>query len=147
MKLKQIPKEELELMGYDDIALLILQESGKKMKLRDIFAKVINVLELPEETIDEELMDFFELMSINKKFVMLDKGYWDLQSRHKLDIVFDMDDEEDEEEVEEEEDNLEDEDIEEDDDIFYDKDDETDDVPDDDLADLVVVDDLDETNL
>lgn len=145
MKLKQIPKEELELMGYDDIALLILQESGKKMKLRDIFAKVINVLGLPEETIDEELMEFFELMSTNKKFVMLDKGYWDLQSRHKLDLVFDM--EEDYEELEnEEEDNIEEE-TEEDDDIFYDKDDETDDVAEDDLADLVVVDDIDESNL
>lgn len=145
MKLKQIPKEELELMGYDDIALLILQESGKKMKLRDIFAKVINVLGLPEETIDEELMEFFELMSTNKKFVMLDKGYWDLQSRHKLDLVFDM--EEDDEELEnEEEDNIEEE-TEEDDDIFYDKDDETDDVAEDDLTDLVVVDDIDESNL
>lgn len=145
MKLKQIPKEELELMGYDDIALLMLQESGKKMKLRDIFAKVINVLGLPEETIDEELMEFFELMSTNKKFVMLDKGYWDLQSRHKLDLVFDM--EEDDEELEnEEEDNIEEE-TEEDDDIFYDKDDETDDVAEDDLADLVVVDDIDESNL
>lgn len=145
MKLKQIPKEELELMGYDDIALLILQESGKKMKLRDIFAKVINVLGLPEETIDEELMEFFELMSTNKKFVMLDKGYWDLQSRHKLDLVFDM--EEDDEELEnEEEDNIEEE-TEEDDDIFYDKDDEKDDVAEDDLADLVVVDDIDESNL
>lgn len=145
MKLKQIPKEELELMGYDDIALLILQESGKKMKLRDIFAKVINVLGLPEETIDEELMEFFELMSTNKKFVMLDKGYWDLQSRHKLDLVFDM--EEDDEELEnEEEDNIEEE-TEEDDDIFYDKDDETDDGAEDDLADLVVVDDIDESNL
>ena len=145
MKLKQIPKEELELMGYDDIALLILQESGKKMKLRDIFAKVINVLGLPEETIDEELMEFFELMSTNKKFVMLDKGYWDLQSRHKLDLVFDME-EEDEELENEEEDNIEEE-TEEDDDIFYDKDDETDDVAEDDLADLVVVDDIDESNL
>lgn len=145
MKLKQIPKEELELMGYDDIALLILQESGKKMKLRDIFAKVINVLGLPEETIDEELMEFFELMSTNKKFVMLDKGYWDLQSRHKLDLVFDM--EEDEEELEDDdEDNIEEE-TDEDDDIFYDKDDETDDVAEDDLADLVVVDDIDESNL
>ena len=145
MKLKQIPKEELELMGYDDIALLILQESGKKMKLRDIFAKVINVLGLPEERIDEELMEFFELMSTNKKFVMLDKGYWDLQSRHKLDLVFDM--EEDDEELEnDEEDNIEEE-TEEDDDIFYDKDDETDDVAEDDLADLVVVDDIDESNL
>jgi len=145
MKLKQIPKEELELMGYDDIALLILQESGKKMKLRDIFAKVINVLGLPEERIDEELMEFFEMMSTNKKFVMLDKGYWDLQSRHKLDLVFDM--EEDEEELEEDdEDNIEEEPSE-DDDIFYDKDDETDDVAEDDLADLVVVDDIDESNL
>ena len=145
MKLKQIPKEELELMGYDDIALLILQESGKKMKLRDIFAKVINVLGLPEETIDEELMEFFELMSTNKKFVMLDKGYWDLQSRHKLDLVFDM--EEDDEELEnDDEDNIEEE-TDEDDDIFYDKDDETDDVAEDDLADLVVVDDIDESNL
>ncbi len=145
MKLKQIPKEELELMGYDDIALLILQESGKKMKLRDIFAKVINVLGLPEETIDEELMEFFELMSTNKKFVMLDKGYWDLQSRHKLDLVFDM--EEDDEELENEEENNIEEETEEDDDIFYDKDDETDDVAEDDLADLVVVDDIDESNL
>ena len=145
MKLKQIPKEELELMGYDDIALLILQESGKKMKLRDIFAKVVNVLGLPEERIDEELMEFFEMMSTNKKFVMLDKGYWDLQSRHKLDLVFDM--EEDEEELEEDdEDNIEEEPSE-DDDIFYDKDDETDDVAEDDLADLVVVDDIDESNL
>ena len=145
MKLKDIPKEELELMGYDDIALLILQENGKKMKLRDIFAKVCQVLELPEETVDNEIMDFFELMSINKKFIMLDKGYWDLQSRHKLDLVFDM--EEDDEELEnEEEDNIEEE-TEEDDDIFYDKDDETDDVAEDDLADLVVVDDIDESNL
>ncbi len=146
MKLKQIPKEELELMGYDDIALLILQESGKKMKLRDIFAKVCAVLELPEETVDEELMDFFEQMSINKKFIMLDKGYWDLQSRHKLDIVFD--DEEDEEELVEDEDEIIEDDMSDDDeDIFYDKDDDTDDVAEDDLSDLVVVDDIDESNL
>ena len=146
MKLKQIPKEELELMGYDDIALLILQESGKKMKLRDIFTKVCAVLELPEETVDEELMDFFEQMSINKKFIMLDKGYWDLQSRHKLDIVFD-DDEDEEELVEDDEELVEDDIADDEDDIFYDKDDETDDVADDDLSDLVVVDDIDESNL
>lgn len=145
MKLKQIPKEELELMGYDDIALLILQESGKKMKLRDIFAKVCAVLELPEETVDEELMDFFEQMSINKKFIMLDKGYWDLQSRHKLDIVFD--DEDEEELLEDDEELVEDDIADDEDDIFYDKDDETDDVAEDDLSDLVVVDDIDESNL
>ncbi len=146
MKLKQIPKEELELMSYDDIALLVLQEKGKKMRLRDIFAEVCSVLELPEETVDEYLMDFFEQMSINKKFIMLDKGFWDLQSRHKLDLVFDEDDDE---MIEDEEDEVLDEQMSEEDeeDIFYDKDDLTEDVVEDDLADLVVVDDLDENNL
>ena len=139
MKIKQIPKDELELMGYDDIALLILQESGKKMKLRDIFVKVCEVLELPSETVDNQLMDFFELMSINKKFIMLDNGYWDLQAKHKLDVVFEDDDDdviESDEDLEEDEDE-----------IFYDKEDETEDVAEDDLADLVVVDDLEDNNM
>lgn len=146
MKLKDIPKEELELMGYDDIALLILQENGKKMKLHDIFAKVCQVLELPEETVDNEIMDFFEQMSINKKFIMLDKGYWDLQTRHKLDIVFEEEDEEDlmDEEEETEEENVE---TDEEDELFYDEDDDAVDDTDDDLKDLMVVDDLEESNM
>ncbi len=147
MKLKDIPKEELELMGYDDIALLILQENGKKMKLRDIFAKVCQVLELPEETVDNEIMDFFELMSINKKFIMLDKGYWDLQARHKLDIVFEDEEDEDDLMEEDEEENNNDIEREEDDDLFYDEDEDTVDDTEDDLADLMVVDDLEESNM
>ena len=147
MKLKDIPKEELELMGYDDIALLILQENGKKMKLRDIFAKVCQVLELPEETVDNEIMDFFELMSINKKFIMLDKGYWDLQARHKLDIVFEDEEDEDDAPEEDEEENNNDIEREEDDDLFYDEDEDTVDDTEDDLADLMVVDDLEESNM
>lgn len=147
MKLKDIPKEELELMGYDDIALLILQENGKKMKLRDIFAKVCQVLELPEETVDNEIMDFFELMSINKKFIMLDKGYWDLQARHKLDIVFEDEEDEDDLMEEDEEENNNEIEREEDDDLFYDEDDDTVDDTEDDLADLMVVDDLEESNM
>lgn len=145
MKLKDIPKEELELMGYDDIALLILQENGKKMKLHDIFAKVCQVLGLPEETVDNEIMDFFEQMSINKKFIMLDKGFWDLQTRHKLDIVFE--DEEDDDLMEEDEENNDDIENEEEDELFYDEDDDTVDDTDDDLADLMVVDDLEESNM
>ena len=148
MKLSEIPKEELELMGYDDIAVLVLQESGKKMKLRDIFKKVCEVLELPEEVVDERLVDFFELMSINKKFIMLKNGYWDLQSKHKLDIVIEDEEDDDEDLIEEE---IEEESVieAEDEDIFYDKDDETDDVvDDDDLSDFVVIDDAeDESNL
>ncbi len=146
MKLSEIPKEELELMGYDDIAAVILQESGKKMKLQDIFKKVCKALDLPDSVVEDQLMDFFELMSINKKFIMLKNGYWDLQTRHKLDIVIE-DEEEDEEELEIEDEEIENIEEPEEDDIFYDKDDETEDVDDDDLADLVVIDSEDEANM
>lgn len=142
MKLSQIPKEELELMGYDEIALLILQESGKKMKIQDIFKKVCKVLELPENMVEEHLVDFFELMSTNKKFIMLQNGFWDLQSRHKMDVIIE-EEEEDEEELMEDEEEIE----ENDEDIFYDDDEETDDVTEDDLADLVVIDTDDDSNL
>ena len=148
MKLNEIPKEELELMGYDDIALIILQETGKKMKLQDIFKKVCKVLNLSDDIVDSQIMDFFEQMSINKKFIMLKNGYWDLQSRHKLDIVLEEDDEEEIELNEEDEElTIEDVDTEENDDIFYDKDDETDDEADDELADFAVIDEADEENL
>ena len=66
--LKDIAKEELETMGYDEIAYLILEESGKKMKLLDLFTKVCKVLNLPVETVENRIGDFFELLSINKKF-------------------------------------------------------------------------------
>ena len=133
-------------MGYDDIAAVILQESGKKMKLQDIFKKVCKALDLPDSVVEDQLMDFFELMSINKKFIMLKNGYWDLQTRHKLDIVIE-DEEEDEEELEIEDEEIENIEEPEEDDIFYDKDDETEDVDDDDLADLVVIDSEDEANM
>ena len=143
MKLSEISKDELEQMSYDEIALMVLHENGKKMKLQDIIKKVAKVLELQEDSLDDQLMEFFEQMSINKKFIMLNNGYWDLQSRHKMDVV--IEDEEDDEEIvsQEEQDNDIDKEENEDDeeDIFYNnEDDETEDVVEDDLADFTVVD-------
>lgn len=145
MKLTDMSKEELEQLSYDEIALLVLQEAGKKMKLRDILVKINKILELSDDNIDNELMDFFETLSTNKKFIMLKNGYWDLQSRHKLDVVFEND-EEDEEIDAIEEDEEDSEPIEDEEDIFDDIDDETDDQDDDELADFVVLDNLEDEN-
>ena len=136
MSLKDYTKEELQTMAYDEIAYLILSESGKKMKLLDLFKKVCKVLSLPESVIEERIVDFFELLSINKKFILLKNGYWDLATKHKQDIVV-----EDEEDVLEEEINIEEEiEVIEDEDIFYDNELDTDDDDDDDLKDLVILD-------
>ena len=141
MKLKDISKEELETMGYDEIAYLVLSDAGKKMKLLDLFKKVCNALELPEETVVDRISDFFELLSINKKFVLLPNGYWDLATNHVQNIVIEDEDEDtvgDEVLEEDEHDSL---DTEEDeDDIFYDSDIDDSDDEDDDLKDLVIID-------
>lgn len=139
MSLKDISKAELETMGYDEIAYLILEETGKKMKLLDLFKKVCKVLELPENTVEDRIGDFFELLSINKKFVLLPKGYWDLATNHLQNIVV-----EDEEDIDTSEELPEDEDLEieneEDEDIFYDNELDDNDDEDDDLKDLVIID-------
>ena len=138
MKLKDLTKEELESYSYDDIAYMILSESKGKLKLPDIFKKICKLLDLSDDEYEEKIGDFFQMMSTDKRFTMLDKGNWDLKERHQANIIMDTEEEEEEEsfddtdiiepEEEEEEDN------------YYDEDDSEQDDPDeDDYKDLVIV--------
>ena len=136
MKLKDIPREELESMNYDDIAFVILSEQKKKMKIQDLFKKICKALNLSDDEFEAQIADFFEIMSTDKRFTMLDNGYWDLRINHTQKIVLD-DEEDDEEEIIEEEE--EGEETEEDENIFYDENPD-DDEAEDDLKDLVVID-------
>lgn len=136
MKLKDITKEELELMGYDDIAYLILQEEKKKMKINDLFKKVCDILNLSNQVFENQIADFFAILTTDKRFIMLEDGFWDLKEKHSEKVVIDEDDDEvfveesDPEDTEEENDN------------FYDEDEEED--RDEDLKDLVVIDEDEE---
>ena len=144
MKLKDLSKEELESMSYDEIAYKIFEEENKKMKLPDLFKKICKLLELDESEYENRIADFFQLISRDQRFTMLDKGYWDLKEKYKANIIMDNDEEE---EIEESEDDL---DINEEDDSYnYDDDNEDDDVEEDDLKDLVIIsdDEEDEANM
>ena len=101
MKLN-ISKEELEQMSYDDVAYVILKTNKKKMKIQDLFKGVIDTMELPSSDFDNHIMDFFELLSTDKRFLMLEKGFWDLKENHKTNVI--IDEEEDlEEDIKDEE--------------------------------------------
>ena len=144
MKLKDLSKEELESMSYDEIAYKIFEEENKKMKLPDLFKKICKLLDLDESEYENRIADFFQLISRDQRFTMLDKGYWDLKEKYKAKIIMDNDEEE---EIEESEDDL---DINEDDESYnYDEDNEDDDVEEDDLKDLVIIsdDEEDEANM
>lgn len=144
MKLKDLTKAELEAMSYDDIAELILKETNRQMKINELFKEVCNLLELSENEFMDKLPAFFDVLSTDQRFLMLENGLWDLKSKHSVKVVVDNEDEE--EDVEEDLD-LEDleEEQEEEEDIFTDDNDDddlTDD--DDDLKDLVIIDEDEE---
>ena len=143
MKLKDLTKAELEAMSYDDIAELILKETNRQMKINELFKEVCNLLELSENEFMDKLPAFFDVLSTDQRFLMLENGLWDLKTKHSVKVVVDNEDEED---VEEDLD-LEDleEEQEEEEDIFTDDNDDddlTDD--DDDLKDLVIIDEDEE---
>ena len=95
MKKININQDELELMNYNDIAYVILKENGKKMKIVDLFNEVGKVLGL-EEGYDSYITDFFELLSTDKRFIMLSEGYWDLRIKHDKGMVIEDEDEDEE---------------------------------------------------
>ena len=49
MKLKDMTKEELEVLSYTDLTELILKENKKAMNTPSIFKKICELLELTED--------------------------------------------------------------------------------------------------
>lgn len=137
MKFKNISNEELETLPFDDIAYIILKEKGKKMKINDIFKIICDTLNLGDSAFENQIGDFFALLATEKRFIQLEKGYWDLRENHTAEIsIKEIEDELDDVVIEDEKEPEEEEELD-----YYDElDDADDDKEDDDLKDLVIVD-------
>lgn len=138
MKLKDMTVEELELLSYGDLALLVLQEKKTGMNTPTLFKEICNLLGYTDDEYASKIGDFYTSLNNDKRFILLDGGKWDLSSKHCVEFV--VDDEDDEVEVVEEE---EVEDIEEEDIDSIDDDNDLDD--EDDLDDLSIIDEDEET--
>ena len=137
MKVDKMKKEDLELMSYNDIANLILEESTKKTTA-ELFKKICDLLDLGEKTYENKIGAFYTSLTKDKRFLLLDDGLWDLKKNHSVKVLEKEEQDEYEEEEEEEEDKY----------IIYDEN------PDDDLGDdlddyknLVIVDEEDLDNI
>ena len=144
MKTIKLTDEEMISMSYDDVAYIILENKKKKMKIQDLFKEVIKIMNLPEKVFEEHLADFFELLSTDKRFIMVDKGYWDLRINQKTKVVIEEDDEE---EIIEESPETTEEDSEEVEEINYEEEILDDDETEDDLKELVIMDENDENEI
>ena len=113
MKLKDMQKEELEILSYADLTELILKENKKPMNTSSIFKKICDLLGLSEEEYSEKIGDYYTSLTTDKRFLLLDSVEWDLREKHKVEIVLDEDDEEDFEEEEFDEEEFDEEELEE----------------------------------
>lgn len=129
--------EEKETLSYDDVAYLIIKETKKKIKIQDLFKKVIDVMELPDSTFENGIGEFYELIVTDKRFIMLDGGFCDLKENHTAKIIIEEEDEDFDIQLEEDE-NEEEEIL--DDEDNYDAEANPDDNVDDDYQDLVIID-------
>ena len=139
MNLKDMKKEELELLSYTDLTELILKESKKSMNTPKIFKKICELLELSDEEYQNKIGDYYTSLTTDKRFIHLENAEWDLKDRHKVEIIDYEEDEDEEEDIEEEveEETSEDEELDIDNDVIDDESLDTDD----DLEDLTIIDD------
>lgn len=141
MSLNNIPKSELELLSYKEIAKMYLEENKTTKNTADLFKEVCNLLGLSEQEYVDKIADFFESLTTSKEFILLEDGTWDLKSNHKVKIsIEDLEDDVPEEAEEEISDEIEDDQELDDVDVIND-DSYIDDDSDDDLADLTIVND------
>lgn len=147
MSIKNMTKEELELLSYKDITNIILAE-GKAQSTPDLFKKIVKLLELSDSFYESKIGDYYMMLTTDKRFILLEDGKWDLSTRHTSDKVVVIEDEdEDDQELDEsatKKDDMDDES----EDYDIDQEEDFDDDGDDDLKDLVILDedelDLDE---
>ena len=143
MKLKNMKKEDLEILSYTDLTEMILKENKKTMNTASIFKIICDLLELSEEEYSNRIGDYYTSLTTDKRFILLDNAEWDLRDKHKVDFVLEDDEDEEEysEDYDEDEENLDEENIEEEneEDSLDITDDEVDLDDEDDMEDLTIV--------
>ncbi len=131
-------KAELEILSYTDLTYMLLKENKKSMNTPSIFKEICSLLGYTDEEYASKIGDYYTSLTIDKRFVLLENGEWDIRDHHSIELVLDEEDEEESVEEETEEEEVEEEEETEDIDTII-EDDDLDD-GDDDLEELSLVD-------
>lgn len=101
MNLKDMNKDELELLSYADLSYMILKENNKPMNTPSIFKTICDLLEYNETQYMEKIGDFYTSLTTDKRFLLLETTEWDLKENHVVKVALEEDIEEETEEVDE----------------------------------------------
>ena len=142
MKIKEMLKEDLELMSHNDLTYYILKEAKRKMTTSEIFKTICDLFDYSEQYYFEAIADYYTSLNLDKRFKLIEGIEWDLRENYPT-VEEEDEDEEIEEEIDEEEEYTET-DLDEDEEDFVDEEID-DDKEDEEFADLTIVDEKDLT--
>ena len=108
MKLKNMSKEEIQLLSYTDLTYLILKEEGS-MNTPTLFKRIAELLDYSDSDYTNKIGDYYTSLALDKRFVLLENNEWDIIDRHSVKLVVEDDLDEEDEEDEEPEEEIEDE--------------------------------------
>lgn len=113
MDIRNMGKEELELLSFSDIAYNIIKIDKEPKTTVSLFREICDRLEMSDNEYESLIADFFTTLTTDKRFVLLNSSNWDLKENHVINVVVDeseedfddsYDDSDEDEEVETEED-------------------------------------------
>lgn len=146
MNIRNMELEELEKLSHLDIAYYLIKEDKEAKTTIELLKEICSLLKIGETQFKNMIGDFYTSLTVDKRFLLLEDGKWDLKENHSVKIV-----------VEDELDELEgidviedlDEDLDDEKDHFEEESEEiVDDIDDlDDLDDLDDIDELDDLTL
>lgn len=82
-----------------ETALLLLHDSNKELEFKDLWVKTLAKNKVDLEQSVEYISDFYSDLSLDNRFICIDKNKWDLRARRKVsEIIINTEDFIDEEE-------------------------------------------------
>lgn len=87
MDIKNMKTEEIEALSYLDIAYRILKHEKQTKTTIEIFKEICSILKLSDKQFENLIGDFYTSLTVDKRFLLLDNGKWDLKENHSVKII------------------------------------------------------------
>lgn len=107
MDIRKMPKDELELLSFSDIAYNIIKIDKAPKTTVALFKEICDLLGMNDREYEVLIGDFFTTLTTDKRFILLNSMNWDLKENHVINIVVDESEEDYEDNYEEVEENTE----------------------------------------
>ncbi|WP_217586385.1 DNA-directed RNA polymerase subunit delta [Lentibacillus saliphilus] len=87
MSLKTVGHEELKKYSMIELAEMILQEEGKAMDFKDVFAKIKAIKGFKEDVSNDRLAQFYTDLNVDGRFLTIGSNMWGLKRWYPVEQI------------------------------------------------------------